>query len=467
MITVSIIQKLIITTLGFWSFSSFTSLLDGLFGNKAITNQAAIICSNLMILLPLLIGASAFISYPSYPNYLLTPSIFVSLAAFTVLFEYYGKRAHKYGNLTVGHTGSSVLIGMLTIYSTLLFVQDSNSAMAIMPFVLGATIASGFTASFAGVADAWHVVGTGQFQMISLDTAGIIFYFGLPLVILILRFFDKYEDFVHQSYQGVAVFTFQILESALVKFPFLFHRDFVYSSLVVFTLMPSVIGIPLVNSLCPIAGHLFGQVYLHGNPSTKCVAICINYSDLYGPKVTESSRQNIFKLLYSWKIGDKKNVSNGALNIIVTTTIMHTDTENIQKLGDAGHEIVLGFNGYERLSSLSDTIAVLESIKINPAWHHIGGRGFRGSFPSCYSMAKTLGLRSALWSLYVKSDSSLNKKALSSELGQHNGGSFIYISEGMKSLDLLSELLTTLRDEFDVLPTTLSVTAPKTSKMDL
>ena len=61
----------------------------------------------------------------------------------------------------------------------------------IMIFLMGALVASTATASFASVADVWYAVGTGQFQMISVDTAGIGFYFVLPLSILFMRFVEK------------------------------------------------------------------------------------------------------------------------------------------------------------------------------------------------------------------------------------------------------------------------------------
>lgn len=462
------VQKLTIPTLVLVLslFSSFRYIFCRFLGSQILVNQTNLLCLYSISFITFLIGSSKDMISPNI-QYSLSPSILVSLASFLVLFKYFQKRTHKNGNLTVNQNGSSVVVGVTIIYTTLLFVPDTTSAINLMPFLLGTAVSTGFIAIFAGVADVWHVIGTGQFQMISLDTVGIVFYFLLPLVVLGLRFVDKYGDFLHRQCFIISELIVQVADPFLLKIPFKLDGHETFSSLLLNVLMITVVGIPLVKSLCPISGHLFGQVYVHGNPSTKRTAICLHYSSLYSSDIPEVSRENIFQILNTWKKGEHKNISSGLLNILVSVSELESCGDILKNLSSMGHEIVLTLDKNESCSSLSESCMKYEAILGHkPLWYHTGIES-KGSSPCCFSIAKKLGMRSVMWSLYLNSSATLDPQVLSNELKGHNGGSFVYLSEDNMSIHLLKDILNTLKDEGKFLPTTLSFTAQQTSKMKL
>lgn len=462
------IQKLTVPTLVlvFSLFPLFRSTICRFLGSRIFVNQAIILSLYSISLISILIISSKDMTSPNI-QYFLSPSVFVSLASFLVLFKYFENRAHRNGNLIVDQTGSSVVVGVTILYTTLLFVPNTTSAIQLMPFVLGTVVSTSFIAFFAGVADVWHAVGTGEFQMLSLDTAGLIFYFALPLTILALRFVDKYGDFLHRQCCIISECIVQISEPFVSKAPFNLDDSTALSFLVANLLLNTVIGIPLVKSLCPISGHLFGQVYVHGKPNTKRVAICVHYSSLYGSNITEASRENIFKILNLWKKGERKHVSNGVLNILVDASDLESSGDILRNLSSLGHEIVLTLEKGDSSSTLSDSYKKYEKILGHkPLWYHTGA-GSKGVSPLCFLTAKKLGMRSAMWSLYLKSDCPFDKRVLSEELNRHNGGSFVYLSRDSMSMDLIRELVNSLKEEGKFLPTTLSLTAQQANKMTL
>lgn len=463
------VQKMTIPTLVMvLSFSSsFRSIICRFFGSQVVINQANLLCLYTVLFIGILIGSSKDM-LSSDIHYLLSPSIFVSLASCLVLFKYFQKRAHKHGNLTVNQSGSSVVVGFTIIYITLQFAPDTTSAMNLMPFLLGTAVSTGFIAFFAGVADVWHVIGTGQFQMVSLDTAGIVFYFVLPLVVLALRFVDKYGNFLQQQFSIISELILQVFDPILLKIPFKLDAYETLLSLMLNILMITVIGVPLVNSLCPVSGYLFGQVYVHGNPSTKRVAICMHYSSLYGSDIAETAREKIFQILNTWKKGEHKYVSNGVLNILVSVSELESYGEILKNLSSMGHEIVLTLGTNESCSSLSTTYMKFEKILgRKPLWYHTGIDS-KGRSPCCFLAAKKLGMRSVMWSLCLNSNTPLVRQILSNEMKMHNGGMFVYLSKDNMSMHLLKEILNTMKDEDSVfLPTTLSFTAQQTNKMNL
>ena len=113
--------------------------------------------------------------------FLFTPTVILGLAAFYVYFQYNTKRAHPNGNLNVETNSVSNLIVTLVLIGTTLSIiakgENTDIIISMLPFLIGALTSTAGAASFACCADVWYAVGTGQFQMISVDTAGIGFYF--------------------------------------------------------------------------------------------------------------------------------------------------------------------------------------------------------------------------------------------------------------------------------------------------
>ena len=106
-----------------------------------------------------------------------------------------------------------------------------------------------------------YTVGSGQFQMTSLDTAGKWIYFICPAVILYFRFIDKYGDIIAWIMRQ----ELSVLPSILV----VSDEDLVSLSLVLSLAMITAVGVPLLNSLCPMGGYLFSRAYTHGQANTK------------------------------------------------------------------------------------------------------------------------------------------------------------------------------------------------------
>ena len=172
---------------------------------------------------------------------------------------------------------------------------------------------------FAAVGDVWYAVGTGQFQMVSIDTAGIVFYFFCPMYILLNRAMDRYD------------FTFSMDNEHVIM-----------SGIVVVAMLQ-------LHSLCPLAGYIHANVYTTGHPNRKRFAACFHY-------------QNEHLQFYNQK-------DTPILNLLVT----QQDLENLEKetsqkmLGK--HELVL-CNCFNQ-AQLDFAIALYTKVMGNPPkWYH-------------------------------------------------------------------------------------------------
>jgi len=371
------------------------------------------------------------------------PSIMIGITAFIIYRTYYSKRSHKNGGLVLKtQVGLSVIIGMGILYfvGSLPSIQDWNDndnndhdiVESILPFILGATLAVELGAFFAFVADFWYAVGTGQFLMVSLDTAGILFYFVSPVIILLIRFFDKYQHGIDTVAKYLAV---QLSSSVLVPLQIMMNdpqqvQIQTETLFLIFTTLPIVIGIPLIHYLCPITGHLFGRTYTHGDPNTKKVAICINFSE-YKPLLN--------KLLKKDNANDdddnKQFLKDCVLNIFVTMDDLRNSTDMINKLHQSGHNVGIsmspsGSNGCTNLNELYIQYETVVGTK--PNWYHTG-IGNRGNLPSHFRTASKLGMRSAIWSTLVdcsKTDlSNIDSETIKADLVTHGGGSIVYLDK--------------------------------------
>jgi len=370
--------------------------------------------------------------------------------------------------------GMAVLTSLSSVYTTLQLVLNSPTDEKtmifekIMIFLIGALVASTASASFAGVADVWYAVGSGQFQMISLDTAGIGFYFVLPLSILSLRFVEKYGDwldYVQEKFSALivsgptGVYFNGVLDAN--------EEDaiWVYMRLAVLMLMNVIMGITMVNSLCPLSGYLFGRTYTHGQPYTGKIAVCVDYACF--KSITETERNGLFKILNAAKSKDGKNKDiKAVLNINVSSTDLAEHKEDIQKLRKEGHEIVITIDG----SSVNSINVAYQSYATifdgaSPTWYHTG-HNMSGSVPRCHSMTSMLELRSAMWSNYITSVK--DAESLKEGLEKHRGGSFVYVhaSQSCDVLAILKRVLELLEDASFV-PASLTLVAKEDNTMVL
>ena len=360
----------------------------------------------------------------------------------------------------------------------------------IMIFLMGALVASTATASFASVADVWYAVGTGQFQMISVDTAGIGFYFVLPLSILFMRFVEKYGDWLNSIMEQISNFLMNHTEMDVNAFLDNEHDlSWVYVCWIVLVLMHVVMGVSMVNSLCPMSGYLFGRTYMHGQPHTGRIAICVEYGDW--KTLTGQEREELLQGLKKMTKGidtkgqnqsqmeRNKNVK-AALNINVTATDLVEHGKDIQLLRKDGHEIVISIDG-STVNSINVAYQSFATIfdGASATWYH-PGKNFKGTVPQCHSIASSLGMRSIVWSNYVNSVDNAESLEGQEGLEKHGGGSIVYVcanananantstnaSKSDAFVAILKRVLE-LVDGAQFVPTTMSLVAKEDTTMEL
>ena len=425
-------------------------------GNGFILNQYNLFALCAVPLISMLIALSQMIATGKEDRMIHSPCIIIGVAVLFIYHSYYTNRSHKNGDLTTKRQQGAAA---MTALSVLYFVSSSpmstnyDSRVAI-PFLLGSVTTVGFGAIFAFVADCWYTIGTGQFFMVSLDTAGILFYFVLPIVILVMRFFDKYGNHVKEVTHYLSMLLSVPLQETGVS---IINETQLHTLLIFFMTLPVVIGIPLLHNLCPITGHLFGRVYTHGNPNTKKAAICVQFSE------------------YQTILNNDK-LEAGLLNIFVTLNDLNDSASIIRDLHDRGHNIGLTLtnNETDSSSSLNQAFSLCEKItETKPTWYHTG-IDHTGKLPNCYHAALQLKMRSASWSTLIDvSNTQLTAneiKAIEIDLEIHRGGLIFYLTRvkqgNQASMNILLSLSTILKQN-GFKSTTLSHIANEDNQMDL
>jgi len=389
------------------------------------------------LLLLLLLIHQAIVN-PTHLPFSTIPTCSVALITLLLMYLYHRNRAHKHGCLLTSEMKSqSVFTGIAILLSCSIALESpTESTASIMTvFLLGSLFTLLISYSFAAVSDVWYTVGSGQFQMTSLDTAGIWIYFICPAVILYFRFIDKYGEIIAW-----------IMKQELSVLPLVVSdEDVVSLSLVLSLAMITAVGVPLLNSLCPMGGYLFSRAYTHGQPNTKKIALCANFSDLL--KATGNKRTSIWKALEKKKVGDQ---TTAILNIYVTLEELTLYPTQIQLMVDKGHFIALvptEFEEEEResfcglsmfqgnTSSCNLHFAQFEYTELfgeEPTWVLSKSADSIGRHPSLFRVSRDLGLKVAYWSTYLQLTgdklSSEQKSILKEDCSDKNGGSIIYIT---------------------------------------
>lgn len=358
--------------------------------------------------------------------------------ALLLMYIYNKNKVHKNGCLLTTEMRSQAVfagISMLLSCSIAMQSKHESSTVALIVFLLGSLFTLLISYAFASVADVWYTVGSGQFQMITLDTIGMMLYFIFPAVVLHLRFLDKYGESIAFKYAVVK----EYLQSIGVLSAGGVHgEDIISFSLVMTLAMISLVGIPLLNALCPIGGFLFSRAYTHGQPNTKRVALCVKLSDL--PKDGD-------KMTCIWDTLEKKKKdgqTTAVLNIFVTLEDLMqfpTELKMIAKKGHAielapsnfFHEALCGLSMFQgSKSSCNLQIAHHEYCEIfgkEPNWILARSAGSIGRHPSVLRETNNLGMKVTYWSTLVQLVGDITreqKAAISSDCRDKNGGSIIY-----------------------------------------
>ena len=298
--------------------------------------------------------------------------------------------------------------------------------------------------TLAAIADVWYPIGSGQFQMICLDTIGMMIYFMVPATLLGMRFVSRYGEDLGSAWREI-VGSFVHLNLGMNNLGN--HGD----NLVGILSLTTAIGAAVINVLCPMGGYLFARSYTHGQPNTKKVAVCVQYSHLEG--VTES----YFKALEAKKV---------VLNIFVTFKDIESNSEKLKELDKKGHHIALASSrtlGSFTGLSFMQTKNVRSSIETAcNEYNNLFGTDSTwvladsaiSRHPAYLRKAHDLGMKVAYWSTLVEvngSNLSEEQKALvMDDVIDKNGGSVVYVTSKNEALKgSISTAVTTIVNALD------------------
>ena len=418
---------------------------------------------------------------PVYLNFSSIPICTVAFITMMLMYMYNKNRAHKHNGylLTSEMASQSIFAAISMLLSSSIIMEiKPDSILMLVVFLLGSMFMLLMCSMFASVADVWYTVGSGQFQMVSLDTVGIMVYFICPAVILHLRFVDRYGESIVSK---IAMLK-EYLESSGFPAADGDGGDFASFSLVMTLVMITSIGVPMLNALCPMGGYLFSRAYTHGQPNTKKVALCINFSDL--PKDVDKL-QAIWNALLNKKKSDQ---ITAVLNIFVTLEDLTLYRDNLKEISKRGHSFALAPSEYHEesfcdlsmfqgnKSSCNLHIAHYEYSKIlgkEPTWILAKSADSAGRHPALLSDAKDLGMKTAYWSTTIQLTGELTteqQSAISGECSAHDGGSIIYVTlgKGVSPNDVSSTLGEVVdRSFFDLSLESLSDVVKDDAKMVL
>eukprot|EP00565_Helicotheca_tamesis_P003964 CAMPEP_0185729456 /NCGR_PEP_ID=MMETSP1171-20130828/5807_1 /TAXON_ID=374046 /ORGANISM="Helicotheca tamensis, Strain CCMP826" /LENGTH=575 /DNA_ID=CAMNT_0028398297 /DNA_START=155 /DNA_END=1882 /DNA_ORIENTATION=- len=370
----------------------------------------------------------------------------MAFASLTLFYLYIQNRSHKNGDMIVDSKkkGAGVATFFAVMTSTFMASQHSETYFAIFPLLVGSLSAILLAAFFASIADVWYPVGTGQFQMISLDSSAILLYVVTPLFVLYFRFLEKHGAFCEEK-----LILFIDYASSAGILPTVSSYDIEDMTMVSLLLMLGVVtavGVPLLNVLCPLGGHIYGRLYTHGQPNTKRIALCVDFSDLFDNKVSMDGRKELWEALNKCKSDDE---GTSSLNVFVTMKDMKQNAALVKELIAAGHFVGIGSNNDGSLIDIIRWKSVEVSLKesfdefavitgTNPSWFHVGAIHSEGMHPASFQKAYKLGMRAAMWSVhtFVNRSTGLSDAEMASirdGVEQHRGGNFIYVSSLKRS----------------------------------
>ena len=382
---------------------------------QPVVVQSVIVIQSLSFIVTLAISTNKEFSH--------LPIFSVTISTMVLMRAYIQNRSHKNGCLLLTQQKSlAILATACNALSS--FMTCQSFPMEGLSFLSGALFTILMTIGFASTADVWYTVGSGQFQMCSLDTAGMMIYFILPAVVLYLRFLNQYGEWIGG---GINAFVYHIgLEDWGIPVIGIGKFDNLLLILSVIT----AAGVPLLNAFCPMGGFLFSRAYTHGQPNTKKVAVCVNLSELGADTST---------LLRSL------DQSKSVLNIFVTSEDIQSHLNELNKLAKKGHYLALApsENGSFTGPSLFGAGRASRNIKSTfeeyndlfgeqPNWALSGSSVSLSRHPIYLRKAHNLGMKVTCWSTLVEvKGAKLSREQESfvvSDVIDKNGGSIIYIT---------------------------------------
>jgi hypothetical protein len=408
------------------------------------------------------------------PHFDAVPTIAVCLATLLLMRAYHANRSHKHGCLLTSEmksqsifAGVSMFLSISISMTTAASASSSSSDHVVIAFLLGSALVTLACHVYASVADVWYPVGSGQFLMVSLDTSGMVLFFACPAALLLLRFLDMHAGEVSCFRATLAGGYARCVRGAFppplsagggggAPLPL---------ALAMALVSVSVVGVPLLNSLCPLGGYLYSRAYMHGRPNTGRVALCVNYRDL--PKgegrCGGGGDDDLFWDSLSRKRKektttggvDRTTTADPVLNVFVTPEDIARYPNELRAVAGRGHALELApseesdgahrcgpsiFSGKRAVRDLRN--AHREYAKFfgeggvaRPRWMLSRSASSFGRHPSVLREASDLGMKVAYWSTSVVLTNedrltSEQRSSIGGDIVDKNGGSIIYITLG-------------------------------------
>lgn len=351
----------------------------------------------------------------------------VMLAIATLILSglYYLNRPNKHGNLIIqDYQQGMTVITALAFAFTAQYAQVNQQVSAVfLAILVGSSVTTLLSLVFASVSSAWDAVGSGQFQMISLDTTALLAYVAAPVLVLSSIACNKYGDAVRQAVGG-------LLRDCVSK-EFIERQErppeqVMISGLFLLLSVATMIGISLINMQCPLGAYLLSKAYTNGQPRTRQLAISLYFEDLLCE--SKEKTDEIIGRLVKRAAPEKKTV----LNIFVTTDNLRLFPDTIRKLQSAGHAFGICSSNSEGISKAYEPF--VEILKTEPLWYHVGSTETSSRGPDVLKTASELNLKVAFWSTHIGVTSRemlLNQDLpnLREDVAATRGGSFIYLTD--------------------------------------
>ena len=295
------------------------------------------------------------------------------------------------------------------------------------------------------MADAWNAVGSGQFQMISLDTAAMMLYVVTPMLVL--------ANIAGQTYGNAVTNAVSEFLQSHISDDFIQQRQdkspemAMISGLFLLLSLSTTVGVSVVNMLSPMSAFLFSKAYTNGQPRTKKIALCLHFKDLL---LSESEEKRNATL--DFLVTANKAIHKPVLNIFVSADDLSRYPDWIVKLRSAGH--VFGICG----TSVNEMVHAYEAYEnvfnILPEWYHVGTAP-KGRSPDVLKVATELHLKVAFWSTHIgiTSRQVLRKEQipnLCQDVAATRGGSIVYLTNDWQHSDSMTAAIESIVKEVSV-----------------
>jgi hypothetical protein len=364
----------------------------------------------------------------------------LAIATLVLCGLYYHNRSFKHGNLMIQAESRGIAVATALAFAwTVQHAIGQNVASIFLPILVGSAVTTLLSVVFCSVAHVWDAVGSGQFQMLSLDTAAMLIYVVAPLFFLASLASDKYGERVSRMLSAIIK---SQLGGSYVHNPERPPEQPTTSGLFLLLALATVIGVPLVNMLSPLGAYVIAIAYTRGQSRTRRVALCIQFKDL----LTESKEKMGESVKSLVNITKEKHV----LNIFVTAQELRLYPETIAELQSAQHVIGICSSTVDGISDAYNEY--VELLKMEPQWYHVGSQGGVSAGPDALKTAVDLNLKVSFWSTHIAVGSreallNVDLPDLCDDVSSTMGGNIIHISDTWDDVESLVSAIDTIVQE--------------------